>query len=520
MVNFHVLATRADGTEYEADGDYIFHVGPMAEFGVRDGGQNPAVPLGQEAYTILAANNGPDMAPSVKVTLSGVPQGSKPALTDGEYRETTCSGGLCDAIWDLGELPVTDGRIASGLTEFPTLTLIVPSGSSAPNISASIANTQDYSVEIDGTTHSTNYLDYYAPNDTAVIVARRGAGDPSQPSVTTAQAYPQPPTAVLRWDPVERVNLWPVSHYELSRSDASCGLPDSNDTPERVDGTLFVDDLDSDAFNSNRLLCYYVRAVNELGVPGNWSDPVDVFGDIGIVRGVTVNPTNLTVAEDGGAATYTVVLTTQPPAPVTITPTTDDPKVATVETAHSSNVLVFGPGDWSIPQTVTVTGVNDVVDNPQNRRGTTIRHRAVGGGYGSVRVAPVSVTVTDDDATTPNQPPGVTVSQSQLLVAEDGGVATYTVSLNRQPSEDVVVTASVAPASPNPGAATLHRSGAAPGNSATLRFTAANWAAPQTVTVTGQDDDLDNPNDQRTLRITHTARGGATAAERWGTRWQ
>ena len=510
VMTFEAEATHSDGTKHSDEGTYTFHVGPISELEVWDGRQDPVAPQGQQAYTILATNNGPDMAPDVEVTLSGVPEGSKPRLSEGAYREMACQDGLCDAIWDLGELPVTGGRIAKGLTEFPTLTLIAPAGSRAPNISASIANTQDYSVEIDGTTHSTNYLDYYEPNDTAVIVARVGAGDPSQPSVTTAQAYPQPPIAVLRWDPVERVNLWPVSHYELSRSDASCGLPDSNDTPERVDGTLFVDDLDSNAFNSNRLVCYYVRAVNELGVPGSWSAPVDVFGDIGIVRGVTVNPTNLTVAEDGGTATYTVVLNAQPPAPVTIFPTTDDLKVATVETAHPNDVLVFGPGDWSIPQTVTVTGVNDAIDNPQNRRGTTIRHRAAGGGYGSVRVAPVSVTVTDDDddATTPNQPPGVTVSQSQLLVAEDGGVATYTVSLNRQPSEDVVVTASVAPASRNPGAATLHRSGAAPGNSATLRFTAANWAAPQTVTVTGQDDDRDNPNDQRTLRITHTARGG------------
>ena len=515
VITYKGEATRANGvTKYSDEGTYTFHVGPIAELQVRDSGQSPAVAPGQRAYTILAANNGPDAAPAVEVTLSGVPEGSQPALTDGAYREMACQDGLCDAIWDLGELPLTGGRIARGLTEFPTLTLIAPAGSGAPNISASNANTQDYSVVIDGTTHSTNYFDYYAANDTAVIVARRGTGDPSQPSVTTAQAYPQPPIAVLRWDPVERVNLWPVSHYELSRSDASCGLPDSNDTPERVDGTVFVDDLDSDAFNSNRLLCYYVRAVNELGVPGNWSAPVDVFGDIGIVRGVTVTPTDLTVAEDGGAATYMVVLTTQPPAPVTITPTTDDPKVATVETAHPNDVLLFGPGDWSIPQTVTVTGVNDAIDNPQNRRGTTIRHRAAGGGYGSVRVAPVSVTVTDDDddATTPNQPPGVTVSQSQLLVAEDGGVATYTVSLNRQPSEDVVVTATVAPA----GAATLHRSGAAPGNSAVLRFTTANWASPQTVTVTGQDDDLDNPNDQRTLRITHTARGGGYSGQAVG----
>ena len=422
VMTYKAEATRANGvTKYSDEGTYTFHVGPISELEVRDGGQSPTAPRGQQAYTIFAANNGPNAAPDVEVTLRGVPQGSKPALTDGEYRETTCSGGLCDAIWDLGELPLTGGRIASGLTEFPTLTLIAPAGSGAPNISASIANTQDYSVTIDGTTHSTNYFDYYEANDTAVIVARAGTGDPSKPSVR-AQPYPQPPTAVLRWDSVERVNLWPVSHYEVGRSDASCGLPSSNDTPVQVAGTFFVDDLGPNGFDEP--VCYYVRAVNDLNVPGSWSDPVEVSIDTGNGQGVTVTPTDLTVAEDGGAATYTVVLNTQPPAPVTIMPSTDDPKVATVETARTDNALVFGPGDWSIPQTVTVTGVNDDIDNPQNRRGTVIRHSAAGGGYGRVRVAPVSVTVTDDDETAPDQPPGVTVSQSQLLVAEDGGVAT------------------------------------------------------------------------------------------------
>ena len=206
-------------------------------------------------------------------------------------------------------------------------------------------------------------------------MARAGAGDPSKPAVTAAQAYPQPPTAVLRWDPVERVNLWPVSHYQVGRSDASCRLPGSNDIlSDKVAAPVFVDDLGPNGFDEP--VCYYVRAVNDLGVPGYWSAPVDVFGDIGNGQGVTVKPTYLTVAEDGGAATYTVALTTQPPAPVTITPTTDDPKVATVETAHPGNALLFGPGNWSIPQTVTVTGVNDAIDNPQNRRRTVIRHSA------------------------------------------------------------------------------------------------------------------------------------------------
>ena len=54
------------GTAYTSTGRYTFHVGPIAELEVRDGGPNLEVPAGQRSYTIMAVNNGPDAAPEPK----------------------------------------------------------------------------------------------------------------------------------------------------------------------------------------------------------------------------------------------------------------------------------------------------------------------------------------------------------------------------------------------------------------------------------------------------------------------
>ena len=485
------MATDADGTSHSAEGTYTFHVGPISELEVRGGRQDPVAPQGQQAYTILATNNGPDMAPAVEVTLSGVPEGSQPMLSEGAYRELACQDGLCDAIWDLGELPVTDGRIASGLTEFPTLTLIVPAGSGAPNISASIANTQDYSVVIDGTTHSTNYLDYYEPNDTAVIVARAGAGDPSQPSVTTAQAYPQPPTAVLRWDPVERVNLWPVSHYELSRSDASCGLPDSNDTPERVDGTLFVDDLGPNGLDEP--FCYYVRAVSDLGVPGTWSDPARVppttprlvqmgfdtrsiaeFGDqvrvyVEVADGLSPSGDERTIDFTlGGTATfgedYTIEGCASKPDPCSVTLPAN---------AYSAAFTIKIISDGLVEEDETI--ILKLIDG----NGYTVQEEK----------NTATITIGDDDS------PGLQFHRRWADV-DEGGSETYTVRLKSQPTAEVTVTivSDNEDVTVSPASLTFNPPGGV-----------HPWNVAQTVTVKAAQDS-DAVDDIATL--THTTSGG------------
>ena len=74
----------------------------------------------------------------------------------------------------------------------------------------------------------------------------------------------------------------------------------------------------------------------------------------------TVLPTaGLVVTETGGAATFIVRLEQAPTAPVEIALTASDSR----EGAVSPNVLTFTPENWTMAQTVTVTGVDDLVDD-------------------------------------------------------------------------------------------------------------------------------------------------------------
>ena len=113
--------------------------------------------------------------------------------------------------------------------------------------------------------------------------------------------------------------------------------------------------------------------------------------------GVTVTPTVRMVDEDGGMATYTVALDTRPSADVRITPASSDTLAATT----SPISLLFTPFDWNTAQTVTVTGVNDVMNNPGDARTVTVTHTAVStdDAYngGAITIDPVTVTVEDDD---------------------------------------------------------------------------------------------------------------------------
>ena len=198
-------------------------------------------------------------------------------------------------------------------------------------------------------------------------------------------------------------------------------------------------------------------------------------------RGVAVSPTSVTLAEDGGTATYSVALTSQPTGPVVVTPGSAESHIATV-----SGPLTFTPGDWSTPQTVTVTATDDDIDNSDWT--TTIVHSVAGADYNGVPAADVAVTVTDNDAR------GVTVSARSLSAAEAGGTASYTVVLESMPTGAVTVT----PASSDGSVAAV---------SGPLTFTADDWSTPQTVTVTGVDDDLVNDPD-RGAAISHTVAGG------------
>src|SRR5947208_7964134 len=91
-------------------------------------------------------------------------------------------------------------------------------------------------------------------------------------------------------------------------------------------------------------------------------DPADVAltNADNAVAGITVAPTSgLVTSEAGGTATFSVVLNSQPTADVVIPVVSSSAGEGAVATAS----LTFTAADWNAPQTVTVTGVDDQVQD-------------------------------------------------------------------------------------------------------------------------------------------------------------
>ena len=144
--------------------------------------------------------------------------------------------------------------------------------------------------------------------------------------------------------------------------------------------------------------------------------------------GVTVSdPTRSTITEAAGpahTATYTVGLATEPSGSVTVT-VTPGAGVTVNPTA-----LTFTTGMWGTGQTVTVTAVDDRVDDGASKEATVV-HRAAGGGagYAGGSVRTLTFTVTDDDAPVPAKPAQLTATPGDGQVAlawADAGDASIT----------------------------------------------------------------------------------------------
>ena len=230
---------------------------------------------------------------------------------------------------------------------------------------------------------------------------------------------------------------------------------------------------DDDATDEEILIVHRARGVG--GVPDAPPElTVSVMDDD--TPGVSVESTSVR-ANEGGAATYTLVLDTLPDRNVTITPTGDDSGAVSVTPAS----VTFTTSDWNTAQTVTVTGVED---DDASDESVAISHRVRG--YRSVPSAEtVTVSVTDDDTSR------VSASPASLSRVE-GEMATYTLVLDTLPDGAVTVT----PSSGDSGAVSV--------SPASLTFTTSDWNTAQTVTVTALEDA--NANDER-VTISHSVSG-------------
>ncbi len=186
-----------------------------------------------------------------------------------------------------------------------------------------------------------------------------------------------------------------------------------------------------------------------------------------------MSETTLTV-DEGGSATYTVVLDALPTSDVVISVTRTGSSDVTLDTdtgtSGNQTTLTFTTANWSTAQTVTVAAAQDAdAVNDAAAISHAVDASRSADEYDAVTIGGVAVTVTDDDTA------GVTVSASSVTVAE-GGSATYTVVLDLQPTSDVVINV------------TKSGSSDVTVSPARLTFTTANWSTAQTVTVAAAQD--------------------------------
>src|SRR5439155_1014036 len=143
---------------------------------------------------------------------------------------------------------------------------------------------------------------------------------------------------------------------------------------------------------------------------------------------------------------------------------------ATVSTA----ALTFTTANWYLPQTVTVTGADDFIDDGDvSYTIITAPATSADAAYNGLDSSDVTALDSDDDVSQIILAPA-----SGLATTEAGGAATFTVVLDTQPTANVRI--SLSSIDLTEGAVSVAR----------LTFTAANWNTPQTVTLTGVDDHI------------------------------
>ena len=318
-------------------------------------------------------------------------------------------------------------------------------------------------------------------NDAAAIVLSKNTTSVSEAGTTDSF------TVVLTTDPATDVDISVVSADtgEATVSAAELAFTTNN---WNVPQTLTVTGVNDGAVDGG-----ITHNITLAVIDGQSDDTYDPVADV-VVQNTTADNDSASftvtqsggstgVAESGSTDTFTVSLTAQPATDVVLSVTSGDTGEATVDAAQ----LTFTNGNWNNAQTVTVTGVNDDLDD--GNISVTITLAVVDAdshdSYDNVANQTVAAVNTDNDTA------GFTIAQSggATTVTEGASTDDFTLVLDAQPVSDVVLSV----VSSDTGEVTT--------GSATVTFTNANWDTPQTVTLTGVDDNIDDGNVNSTITI-------------------
>ena len=446
----------------------------------------------QDTATVTHAVAGGDYdsltAPDVTVTVT---DNDTPGVTVSPTSLTVAEGSTDTYTVELDTLPTgnvtvaitsdnTDVTVSSSSLTFTTL-----NWSSEQTVTVTAGSDADAADDMATLTHNPSGADYGSVDNTdldVTVTDDETAGvTVSATSLAVTEDSTNTYTVVLDTQPTANVAVTvndPTDNTDVTANPARLTFTTSNwDTAQTVTVSAAPDDDTSD---ETATVTHTVSGGDYGSVT---ADDVVVTVTDNSVQGITVSLSSLTITE-GSTSTYTVELDTIPTGTVTVGIASSSG--ADVTTSPSS--LSFTATTWSTAQTVTVTAVDDKID--EDAETVNLTHSASGGDYGSVTAVTVAVTVDDNDTRS------VTVTPTSLTINE-GGTGTYSVKLGTQPTAEVTVTVN----DPTNTDVTA--------DPATLTFTTSNWATAQTVTVSAAEDG-DASDD--TATVTHTFGGGDYAS--------
>ena len=324
------------------------------------------------------------------------------------------------------------------------------------------------------------------------------------PTVTEAGAT-DTFTVKLNGQPSSDVTLSVVSgdtgEVTVGTGEVTGGIPTLTFTPANwniariVTVTGVNDNLIDGSVSTNVTIAYSSGDTNFNAVSSN----VVVTTTDNDVAGFTLSKTTATVTEASTTDTFTVVLDAKPNSNVVLSVVSSD----TGEVTVSSSTLTFTPSIWAIPQTITVTGINDNLDDGNINVSVTIAvvDASSDNAFDSVVDQTVTVTNTDNDAA------GFTLNKTAAIVSETT-TNTFTVVLDTQPSDTVVLDV----VSTDSGEVTVS-SGSSSGSSSTqITFLNSNWSTAQTVTIRGVSDSTSDGPQSVDINIS-VNRTGTAASE-------
>ena len=151
------------------------------------------------------------------------------------------------------------------------------------------------------------------------------------------------------------------------------------------------------------------------------------------VPSVAITPNgSLVTTEAGGSATFDVVLEDEPVGDVTIQISSSNPQEGQV----SPSTLVFTPGAWNTPQTVTITGVEDNDDDGDQAYSIQFSISSSDPIYDTRTIQELAVTNQDNDPIFADVPIGYWAYEGIQSLA-DSGITSGCGGGNYCPTEEV-----------------------------------------------------------------------------------